>query len=430
MKKIRFAIVGILSMLLSISIIISPAFAQVVVSIQAPAQVVPGGMFTAAVEVTQVTDLDIVFFTLHFNKDVLQVIDVTSGELTPTATPTANIENDVGKVTVVVNVPGVDGVTGSGSVAIVHFSVIGGAGTFSNLELSDVYLSDIYTHEIESVADPPVRVDVSCPVVGDVSGNGTISAYDASLILQFVVGIIDKFPFESQSPLRPSYLRTYEVKIPHLTVSANKRFRVPISINDFASITSGALVLTYDSSTLRAINVATSPLLSGYHWDYRIKAGEVRIAFASSQTVSNGGELFYVEFEQVKDTDGAKTAINLKIVQLNEITEITRINGSITILPNKTMLLQNFPNPFNPETWIPYKLASDGSVTIRIYNFRGQLVRTIALGNQEAGVYVTKEKAAYWDGKNGLGQSVASGVYLYSIQVGAFMATRKMVIVK
>jgi hypothetical protein len=402
----------------------------VVVSIKAPTQVPPGGMFTAMVEVTQVTDLDIVFFTLHFNNDVLQATDVTAGELTSTATPTANIENDLGKVTVVVNVPGVEGVSGSGSVAKIKFSVIGGSGTFSNLELSDVYLSDIYTHEIESVPGPPVRVDVSCPRVGDVSGNGTISAYDASLILQFVVGIIDKFPVETQSPLGLSYPRTYEVKIPHLTVSANKRLRVPILINEFANIASGALVLTYDSSALRAINVATSPLLSGYYWDYRIKAGEVRIGFAGSKTISNGGELFYVEFEPVIDTGGVRTAINIASVQLNELSEINRINGSVTILPSRTMLLQNFPNPFNPETWLPYKLASDASVTIRIYNLKGQLVRTITSGNQEAGIYVTKEKAAYWDGRNNRGEIVASGSYYYTLQAGEFIAIRKMVIMK
>jgi flagellar hook assembly protein FlgD len=94
------------------------------------------------------------------------------------------------------------------------------------------------------------------------------------------------------------------------------------------------------------------------------------------------------------------------------------------------MLLQNFPNPFNPETWLPYKLASDASVTIRIYNLKGQLVRTITSGNQEAGIYVTKEKAAYWDGRNNRGEIVASGSYYYTLQAGEFIAIRKMVIMK
>lgn len=91
-------------------------------------------------------------------------------------------------------------------------------------------------------------------------------------------------------------------------------------------------------------------------------------------------------------------------------------------------LFQNYPNPFNPETWIPYRLATDSPVMISIYNAEGQLVRTISLGNKPAGVYVTKESAAYWNGRDGLGENVASGVYYYTLQAGDFRATRKMVI--
>jgi hypothetical protein len=99
-------------------------------------------------------------------------------------------------------------------------------------------------------------------------------------------------------------------------------------------------------------------------------------------------------------------------------------------LPKKSTLLQNYPNPFNPETWIPYKLATDSLVTISIYNAKGQLIRTIALGNQKAGAYVMKGKAAYWDGKDNAGEKVTSSVYFYTLQAGDFSATRKMVIVK
>jgi len=93
-------------------------------------------------------------------------------------------------------------------------------------------------------------------------------------------------------------------------------------------------------------------------------------------------------------------------------------------------LLQNYPNPFNPDTWIPYRLAKKADVTIGIYNTKGQLTRTLHLGNQKPGMYVTKDKAAHWDGKDSLGQKVASGVYYYTLQAGEFKATRKMVIVK
>jgi hypothetical protein len=93
-------------------------------------------------------------------------------------------------------------------------------------------------------------------------------------------------------------------------------------------------------------------------------------------------------------------------------------------------LYANYPNPCNPDTWIPYYLPKDSDVTIRIYNSTGQLVRTIDLGRQAAGVYIEKAKAAYWDGKDSLGQKVASGVYFYTLQAGEFKETRRMVIVK
>jgi flagellar hook assembly protein FlgD len=94
------------------------------------------------------------------------------------------------------------------------------------------------------------------------------------------------------------------------------------------------------------------------------------------------------------------------------------------------MLKQNYPNPFNPDTWIPYQLKEDTTVEVRIYTITGQLVRTLNLGYQPAGFYITKEKAVYWDGKNAAGEHVSSGVYFYTIQAGEYTATRKMVIAR
>jgi len=93
-------------------------------------------------------------------------------------------------------------------------------------------------------------------------------------------------------------------------------------------------------------------------------------------------------------------------------------------------LLQNYPNPFNPETWFPYQLAADSSVIINIYSAKGQMIRTIPVGTKQVGVYVIKDKAAYWDGRDSLGEKVASGVYFYSLQAGDFRATRRMLIIK
>ena len=100
------------------------------------------------------------------------------------------------------------------------------------------------------------------------------------------------------------------------------------------------------------------------------------------------------------------------------------------LIPEETALLPNYPNPFNPETWIPYQLAEPADVTIRIYAASGVLVRKLSLGYQPAGIYQYRSRAAYWDGKNEMGESVASGVYFYTLTVGNFTTTRKMLIMK
>ena len=100
------------------------------------------------------------------------------------------------------------------------------------------------------------------------------------------------------------------------------------------------------------------------------------------------------------------------------------------LLPIETSLLPNYPNPFNPETWIPYQLVKPTVVTLHIYSVKGVLVRTLALGHQEAGIYHSEHHAAYWDGRNEQGERVASGIYFYTLTAGDFSATRKMLIRK
>ena len=100
------------------------------------------------------------------------------------------------------------------------------------------------------------------------------------------------------------------------------------------------------------------------------------------------------------------------------------------LTPKETTLLPNYPNPFNPETWIPYRLANAADVTLTVYNIKGAVVRQLDLGHQPAGYYTDRMKAAYWDGRNKSGESVASGVYFYQLRAGDYIALRRMVIVK
>ena len=102
----------------------------------------------------------------------------------------------------------------------------------------------------------------------------------------------------------------------------------------------------------------------------------------------------------------------------------------VTARPEKTQLFANYPNPFNPETWIPYELATDTNVRITIYNTHGVIVRSLSLGHQSAGYYTGRDRAAYWDGRNALGEQVASGLYFYQLETDEMSSMRKMVILK
>ena len=106
--------------------------------------------------------------------------------------------------------------------------------------------------------------------------------------------------------------------------------------------------------------------------------------------------------------------------------QMAEVNQSV----KETRLLSNYPNPFNPETWIPYQLAEAADVSVEIYDVGGSLVRTIFVGFKPIGYYLTRERAAYWDGRNEVGESVSSGVYFLQFVAGDFTATQRVVIVK
>jgi len=96
----------------------------------------------------------------------------------------------------------------------------------------------------------------------------------------------------------------------------------------------------------------------------------------------------------------------------------------------QTRLLANYPNPFNPETWIPFTLAADDDVVIHVYNVDGLRVRSLSLGYLAAGRYSDRSRAGYWDGRNDAGEAVASGAYVYELRAGGEREMRRMVVRK
>ena len=159
-----------------------------------------------------------------------------------------------------------------------------------------------------------------------------------------------------------------------------------------------------------------------------------------SQNIGGSNGLAAPSMLSVDDIDGLDPAIIqawIAQAQLEDDGSIAFQEGIVnlqrllaSLIPEETMLLANYPNPFNPETWIPYHLANPSEVMLTIYSAVGEVVRTITLGYQPAGMYQTRSRAAYWDGCNAVGERVASGVYFYTLTAGDFSATRKMLILK
>ena len=137
----------------------------------------------------------------------------------------------------------------------------------------------------------------------------------------------------------------------------------------------------------------------------------------------------YTVVVDVSDGNGGMDRITVTIY-VRDVAGAAPSLETSTIIPNQTGLLTNFPNPFNPETWIPYQLAKPAEVTLTIYDIRGVVVRELKLGHQPAGFYHNRSRAIHWDGRNAFGEKVATGVYFYTLKAGDFTATRKLLIRK
>ena len=183
----------------------------------------------------------------------------------------------------------------------------------------------------------------------------------------------------------------------------------------------GFRVTVKNLSTGRTVATVTAPDEAGY------RDTVVDIETGRAATIGDILEISarspnpFVVVEPVRYTITAED-VKQSLIQLPELVAYE--------IPAETQLLANYPNPFNPETWIPYHLVTAVDVMVTIYDTKGAVVRQLDLGHQSAGYYADKTQAAYWDGRNNLGETVGSGVYFYQLQAGDFSATRKLVILK
>jgi len=259
-------------------------------------------------------------------------------------------------------------------------------------------------------------------LAADMNGDGKVRSNDAILVLREAAGLA--------APARDILARAGE----HITIALaeahgtmGETVSVPLRVDSTDGLAGGDVCIAYDSSVLRAVDV-----LSGSHVLMASNVSEpgiVHTAFACADRLSSK-TLAEIQFSILADDI---SPLHFRSVELYSpdalLLDSRKSDGgfvSPAMLPDHSGLLQNYPNPFNPETWIPYQLSEDAYVVIRIYMTTGQLVRTLALGHRDAGFYISKERAAYWDGRNESGEEVCSGVYFYTVQAGDFTAIEKM----
>jgi hypothetical protein len=182
---------------------------------------------------------------------------------------------------------------------------------------------------------------------------------------------------------------------------------------------------------------------------YTVVAKNLRTGAVATDSVSSDRGQFAAVWADLSRKSVVEAGDTLELILLDELENIVsgpfRIDVDVAdirkaylslpltvgdVHPGETLLAQNFPNPFNPETWIPYQLSEPADVTIQIFNLSGHLVRTLNIGFRPTGFYTTRSAAAYWDGRNNVGERIASGVYFYTLQTQSFAATRKMLISK
>ena len=333
-----------------------------------------GDTFTLRLNAEDVTDLAGWQTDIAFDSDLLEAVEVNEGDFlkaedVSTFFLQGTIDNTAGEITKLSSARFGSGVSGTGTLLLVTFTAKATGET--RVTLSNFYAGSSGGEAISSAA-PEIVIAIEDRVflAWDVNQDGQVNVLDLVLVAQYLGEDVSVSP---QS----------------------------------------------DVNGDGTINVLDLIIVAQY-------LGESTAAAPSSVAAIDSLELdpamVQVWITQARTEDDGSIAFRQGIENLQRLLA--------SLLPEKTALLPNYPNPFNPETWIPYHLAKPADATVHIYAAGGTLVRTLALGHQVAGIYQSRSRAAYWDGKNELGESVASGVYFYTLTAGDFMGTGKMLVVK
>ena len=336
--------------------------------------VLTGDTFTLNLNAENITDLAGWQVDVAFDPNVLEAIEVTEGDFLKsegddTFFQGGTIDNTAGKITGIFAVrQSASGASGTGTLLSVTFMAKAGGETQVTLENFE-FIS--ITDDIIPTVPPNISITVGEYPAWDVNQDGRVSIQDLILVAR---------DLGSNAPanLRTDVNRDGEINIQDLILVARH-------IGESTDSSAAPTIFAIDSEELMP-------------------------------------EMIEAWIEQ------AQTADDGSLVFRQGIENLERLLASL--IPEKTALLANYPNPFNPEAWIPYHLAKPANVTLTIYAANGAVVRTIALGHQVAGMYQSRSRAAYWDGRNAVGESVASSIYFYTLTAGDYTATRKMLIIK
>ncbi len=272
--------------------------------------------------------------------------------------------------------------------------------------------------------------------VGNVDGSyqdswtgKSITPYDASLVLQRVVGLISVFPIQGGIPDPHPYKKSVDRRLLAFgeAVQIGNSLKVPILLDETRDVRSGMIELSYDPTQYRVSSVKTAEASKDYLIFSAIEGGSVRVALAGAQAKHTGeGAIIEVELEAIgAATDRAPLALQMASFNGGRIQAVAIDKSSMANAPLDFSLAPNYPNPFNPETTLRYALPQSGEVKLVIYDMLGQEVRTLVHEMQAPGVYTV-----LWNGHNEHGFAVASGLYFYRIEAGNFVQTRKMTLVR
>lgn len=251
-------------------------------------------------------------------------------------------------------------------------------------------------------------------LLADVTGNGTISAYDASLILQYVVNIIDSFPAQSMSKtIAYPQVENFELSGQY----DNGLYTLTFDLGKTSGVFAFESEIKYDYALLRFVSVNSGDsFIESFD-----NTGRLKIAVADMNELS--GNTISVVFES---KNSLLAAPEITSMILNEIRiDDTKLHDLDITVPEEYAILLNYPNPFNPETQISFSIPESGMTTLRIYNTLGQHIRTLVHKDMAAGNYTIG-----WNGRNSAGVSVNSGIYLCDLQARNFSRSIKMILLK